>query len=90
MHIGRILYGSDFIKQFKKLPEPIKIIAVKKETTFKNNPLHPSLRLHALKGKLAGLFFVSVTMSYRIIFKRMPNGDIVFISIGKHDIYSHL
>lgn len=72
------------------MPDAIKKLAVKKEKLFRDNPIHPSLRLHGLKGKLAGLFSVSVTMNYRIIFKRKPNGDIVFISIGKHDIYEHL
>lgn len=32
-------------------------------------------------------FFLS--NSYRIIFERMPNGDILFISVGKHDIYKY-
>jgi hypothetical protein len=31
-----------------------------------------------------------LTQNYRIIFERMPNGDILFISIGKHDIYKYL
>ncbi|MGR9117126.1 MAG: type II toxin-antitoxin system RelE/ParE family toxin, partial [Gammaproteobacteria bacterium] len=30
------------------------------------NPHHPSLRLHALKGKLEGLHSVSINVSYRI------------------------
>lgn len=29
-------------------------------------------------------------MRIRIIFKRMENGDIVFLSIGQHDIYRSL
>jgi len=90
MITGKIFYSSNFKKQFKKLPLPIKELSIKKERFFKDNPLHPSLRLHALKGKLEGLFSISITMNYRIIFKRMENGDIVFVSIGKHDIYKNL
>ncbi|MBI3232204.1 MAG: type II toxin-antitoxin system mRNA interferase toxin, RelE/StbE family [Candidatus Doudnabacteria bacterium] len=90
MQIKSILYSSDFINQLKKLPENIKKLAVKKEALFKKNPLHPSLRLHGLKGKLSGLFSISLTLNYRIIFKRKDSGEIIFISIGKHDIYEHL
>lgn len=90
MIVQRIFYSSDFIKQFRRLPEIIKSLAVQKEAIFKNNPLHPSLRLHGLKGKLTGLFSISLTMNFRIIFKRKPNGDIIFVSIGKHDIYKYL
>ena len=90
MIIKKVFYGSDFIKQFRKLPDPINQLAIKKEQIFKNNPLHPSLRLHGLKGSLNGLFSISLTLNYRIIFKRKPNGDIIFVSIGTHDLYSHL
>jgi len=87
MIVKRIVYSSRFADEFKKLSSEIIKIAIVKEKIFKENPLHPSLRLHALKGKLAGLWSVSLTLNYRIIFERMPNGDILFISIGKHDIY---
>lgn len=90
MIIGRIFYSSDFVKQFRNLPEAVKKLAAKKEKMFRNNPLHPSLRFHALKGKLSGLFSISITLNFRIIFRREKNGDIVFISVGKHDIYGYL
>jgi mRNA-degrading endonuclease YafQ of YafQ-DinJ toxin-antitoxin module len=30
------------------------------------NPFHPSLRLHALRGRMQGVYSVSINMSYRI------------------------
>lgn len=90
MIVRNITFGPRYIKQFEKLPEKVKEAAVKKESIFRNNPLHPSLRLHALKGKLEGFFSISVTLNYRILFKRKDNGDILFITIGKHDIYRSL
>lgn len=90
MIAGRITYGPRFVKQFVSLPVRIKKIAAKKVEIFKQNPIHPSLRLHSLRGKLENIYSISVTMSYRIIFKRQENGDLVFISIGKHDIYKSL
>lgn len=90
MVVKNIFYGRRFAAQFKALPPSIKDLAIKKEQYFRSNPLHPSLRLHALKGKLEGLWSLSITLNYRLIFKRMPNGDILFISIGKHDLYGAL
>ncbi|MBU0619815.1 MAG: type II toxin-antitoxin system mRNA interferase toxin, RelE/StbE family [Patescibacteria group bacterium] len=90
MIIKSIEYSRKFVKKFKKLPQHIVKIAIEKEKLFKNNPLHPSLRLHALHGNLQGSWSISLTSNYRIIFKQMNDDNIVFASIGKHDIYKCL
>ena len=90
MIVKNVLYSKKFVKELKKLPRDIIIIAIEKEKVFKQNPLHPSLRLHELHGKFKGLWSISLNMGYRIIFERMENGDILFISVGKHDIYKYL
>lgn len=90
MIIQQIHYSKKFIKELKGLPKKIIDLAIKKEQIFKDNPLHHSLRLHELHGKFKGIWSISVTSNYRIIFERMDNGDILFISIGKHDIYKYL
>lgn len=90
MIIKKVYYSKKFIKELKKISEEIIKLAVKKEVAFKNNPLHPSLRLHELHGKFKGIWSISITGNYRIIFERMDNGDIMFVSIGKHDIYKYL
>jgi mRNA-degrading endonuclease YafQ of YafQ-DinJ toxin-antitoxin module len=33
---------------------------------LETNPHHPSLRLHALSGRLTGVYSVSINLSYRI------------------------
>ena len=90
MIVKELYYSKKFVKELKKLPEEIIKLAAKKETVFKNNPLHFSLRLHELHGEFKGIWSISITGNYRIIFERMENGDIMFISIGKHDIYKYL
>jgi mRNA-degrading endonuclease YafQ of YafQ-DinJ toxin-antitoxin module len=90
MTVGRIYYGDDFIVQYKRLPEYIQKKAIKCELLFRNNPLHPSLRLHQLKGGLLGLWSLSISAQHRIIFSREEDGGILFISIGKHDLYKAL
>ncbi len=50
------------------------------------NPHHPSLRLHALKGKLAGLHSVSINLSDRITLElMMTEREIVPINVGGHE-----
>lgn len=90
MLVKSIYYSTDFVRQFRLMPGAVQKLAVRKEKLFKNNPFHPSLRFHALQGKLQGLFSISVTINYRIIFKIKPGGDVIFISIGRHDVYRYL
>ena len=50
------------------------------------NPFHPSLRLHALSGKLQGLHSVSINLSYRITIELLIQGEqIIPVNIGDHD-----
>ena len=54
------------------------------------NPTHPSVRLHALRGKLEGLHSVSVNLSYRITLELLiQDGQIIPVNVGDHDaVYS--
>ena len=50
------------------------------------NPHHPSLRLHALTGRLAGVHSVSINLSYRItLHLQVTEREIVPINVGDHD-----
>jgi len=50
------------------------------------NPHHPSLRLHALKGKHTGMHSVSINLSYRITLELLINDkEIIPINMGDHD-----
>ena len=84
-----VYYSKGFKEQWGKLPQEIKSIAIEKEKLFKERPFHPSLRLHPLKGKLKGMWLMSINMHYRIIFQ-MEESDVVFVTVGKHDIYKNL
>ena len=50
------------------------------------NPFHPSLRLHPLRGRLTGLYSLSITLSYRLTIELLiEENEIVPIDIGTHD-----
>jgi mRNA-degrading endonuclease YafQ of YafQ-DinJ toxin-antitoxin module len=51
------------------------------------NPHHPSLRLHALSGKLEGLHSVSINLKYRITMEMIiTEREIIPINVGDHDV----
>ena len=57
---------------------------------LENDPFHPSLRLHKLKGKLTDFHSISINMEYRVIYKncyyrKYKNNEIIPIDIGTHD-----
>lgn len=53
---------------------------------LKENPQHPSLRLHLLKGQLQEVHSVSINMSYRITLELLiTEKEIILINIGSHD-----
>lgn len=50
------------------------------------NPHHPSLRLHALGGRLTGVHSVSINLSYRITLHLLvKEHEIVPLNVGDHD-----
>ncbi|PTD98236.1 plasmid stabilization protein [Pseudothauera lacus] len=55
-------------------------------TLLQANPFHPSLRLHALCGKLHGVHSVSINLSYRITLELLIEEQrIIPINVGDHD-----
>ena len=49
------------------------------------DPFHPSLRMHPLQGRLAGLHAVSINLSYRITLELELRGqEIILVSVGSH------
>jgi mRNA-degrading endonuclease YafQ of YafQ-DinJ toxin-antitoxin module len=50
------------------------------------NPLHPSLRLHRLKGSMSPLYSVSINISYRItLYFILDDKKIIPVDVGDHD-----
>ena len=50
------------------------------------NPFHPSLRLHALSGRLTGVHSVSINLSYRITLELLIQDEkIIPVNVGDHD-----
>ncbi len=76
-----------FKKSLKDVPRHIADKLEKKKKIFRQNPFHPSLKTHKLKGRLKDYYSFSVNYSYRVIFKFMDEGKALFVNIGTHEVY---
>jgi addiction module RelE/StbE family toxin len=85
----KLIYPESYIRRarkfIKKHPELIGQYQKSLEL-LEINPHHPSLRLHPLQGKLAGLHSISINISYRISLEMViSEQEIILINIGTHD-----
>ena len=78
-------YAKRAARLIKRHPE-LKSQYLKTLQLLVANPFHPSLRLHALNGKLAGLHSVSINISYRITLELLIKDEqIIPVNVGDHD-----
>ena len=85
----KIIFTESYVKRAKKfaMKHPELLTQYKKTLQLLEiNPMHPSLRLHKLEGKLSEYFSISINMTYRITIDFIiRDKEIVLINIGKHD-----
>lgn len=78
-------YDRRALRWLKKHPE-LRTQYLKTLQLLEANPFHPSLRLHALSGKLQGVHSVSINLSYRITLELLiQDGQIIPVNVGDHD-----
>lgn len=90
MKIFRSHTTPQFEKDFFRLPSKIKNKAARKIKTFESNYFYRSLETHKLKGILRNFWSFSVDYEYRVIFRFLPNREVIYYRIGLHSIYKEL
>ncbi len=74
--------ATRFLKRHPQLRQPY----LKTLQLLQANPHHPSMRLHALSGRLTGLHSVSINLSYRITLELViRKRQIIPVNVGDHD-----
>lgn len=85
----RLVFTEDYTRRaarFLKRHHDLKSQYAKTLSLLEANPHHPSLRLHAVSGKLKDLHSVSINLSYRITIELLiRDGRIIPINVGDHD-----
>ena len=83
----RIYRTPIFKKRFVKIPQSVQELALRKEILFRENSSNPVLKTHKLSGELQGQWSFSVNHAYRIVFYYISGDEVLFLSIGTHEIY---
>ncbi|HJQ08196.1 MAG TPA: type II toxin-antitoxin system mRNA interferase toxin, RelE/StbE family [Candidatus Saccharimonadales bacterium] len=76
-----ISYSKNFVKQAKKLDPEARKKLLERLTIFSNNPLHPLLRNHQLKGKYKEYRSIDVTGDIRALYLQKEN-EAIFDTLG--------
>jgi len=82
-----VFYKPTFVKQYKKLPEALRLEVKEKIALLKQDPNHSFLKTHKLNGWLDGKWSFSVNYKYRVIFQYLSKDEAILLSVGDHDIY---
>jgi len=89
----RLVWGRTFTRAYKRALRKHPQLDVTIEQVLElliNDPFHPSLETHKLKGKLAGAWACSAGYDLRIVFDfvagdQQGNKEILLIDLGSHD-----
>ncbi|MDJ1168957.1 type II toxin-antitoxin system mRNA interferase toxin, RelE/StbE family [Roseofilum sp. BLCC_M154] len=92
----KIAWSPKSLRSFKRLTRKNPDLRSLIEVTIRQlieDPFHPSLRTHKLKGDFSGCWSCSIDYSYRIIFEFVPDQEeeeeeeevILLLNLGTHD-----
>ena len=87
MQIETVRVTNLFEKHYRKLPKRVKQEAQKKEGLFRNYPFDPVLKTHKLHGAKSEAYAFWINYSYRIKFIFLDPATVLYLDVGKHDIY---
>jgi len=76
-----------FKRAYKKLPAHIQDDFDEKIAIFLQNPDHPSLKTHKLKGRLQTCLSFRLRDGYRVLFEFPSLGVVDLLDVGSHDLY---
>jgi mRNA interferase YafQ len=88
-----LVWSGTFIRALKRIARSKPDVRIKIEQalqTLAENPLHPSLRSHKLRGELEGIWACSVDYNNRILYKFVLNEEtreeeLFLLTVGSHD-----
>ncbi len=90
MNILRSHTTPQFEKDFIYFPEKIKLKARRKIKLFEEDCFNGILNTHKLKGILDKFWSFSIDDDNRVIFRFLPNQEVIYYRIGPHRIYREL
>ncbi len=80
----RYLFHRDFEKQLNKLSSSTREKFYERLQLFLENPFHPQLHTHPLRGKHEGSYSINITGDIRAIYSVVTEDVYEFGAIGTH------
>jgi len=80
--------STRFKRSFKKLPFHIQKSFFERVRFFAENPFHPRLETHKLKGKLNECYAFCLKDGFRVYFDFAKSDEVNLLYIGPHDHYA--
>ena len=79
-----VRFHRNFDKQSKKLKISEKKKTQERFLLFIQNPYHPVLNNHPLKGKYLDYRSINITGDLRAIYKLISDNEVIFVAIDSH------
>jgi mRNA-degrading endonuclease YafQ of YafQ-DinJ toxin-antitoxin module len=83
----KVLYTPTFVRQLKQLPQALQEEVIEKVELFKKRNNYRQLKVHKLKGRLAGRYSFSVNYKIRIVFNYKTKEVAALLAVGSHAVY---
>jgi len=88
-----LVWNSAFVRAFKRVTRRQPVLRARIERTLRQlaeDPFHPSLHSHKLKGQLVGTWACGVGYDVRILFDLVQNPttgeeEILLLTVGSHN-----
>lgn len=77
-------FHRNFDKQYKKLKVSEKKKAQERLLLFLQNPYHPVLNNHPLKGKYLDCRSINITGDLRAVYKMISDSEAIFVTVDNH------
>lgn len=90
MKIAHSHTTPQFEEDFLALQDRIQRKAKRRILFFEENCFSSVLDTHKLKGRLNKFWSFSIDNDYRIIFRFLARGEVIYYRIGPHRIYKEL
>ena len=85
----KILFHKNFIKQLKRFPANVQAQFQKRLKLFMDDPFHPTLSNHALRGEWHDFRSINVTGDVRALYMQSGENIVEFVIIDTHsNLYS--
>lgn len=83
----KVCFLPIFIRHLNRLDPKLQLEAIEKIELFKDRKNYKQLKVHQLRGRLAGRYSFSVNYKTRIVFSYISKNEAVLLAIGDHAVY---